>query len=68
MWQCGLVRIDCGIIAPGHGKEVVYGLNDFDKRYIHQLMSNVQLPVSNIFDSHIIMHSSIKNKDFSLAE
>ena len=35
-----------GISAPGHGKEVVDGLNAVDKRYIYQLMSNVQLPGS----------------------
>ena len=30
--------IDRGISAPGHGKEVVDGLNAVDKRYIYQLM------------------------------
>ena len=28
------IIIDWGIIAPGHGKEVVDGLNAVDKRYI----------------------------------
>ena len=36
--------IDRDISAPGHGKEVVEGLNAIDKRYIYQLMYNVQLP------------------------
>ena len=45
--------IDRVISAPGHGKEVVDGLNDFDKRYIYQLMSKVQLPGSIRFDSQI---------------
>ena len=27
-----------------HGKEVLDGINDIDKWYIYQLMSNVQLP------------------------
>ena len=36
--------IDRGISAPGHGKEVVDGLNAVDKRYIYQLISKVQLP------------------------
>ena len=40
-----LLIIDRGISAPGHGKEVVDGLNDVDKRYIYHLMSKVQLPV-----------------------
>ena len=35
--------IDQRISAPGHGKEVVDGLNTVDKRYIYQLMSHVQL-------------------------
>ena len=35
--------INWGISAPGHGKEVVDGLNAVDKRYIYQLMSKVQL-------------------------
>ena len=43
MSQCYPVIIDRGISAPGHGKEVVDGLNDIDKIYIYQLMSNVQL-------------------------
>ena len=42
--------IDCGISAPGHGKEVDDGLNAVDKRYIYQLMSKVQLPGSIRFD------------------
>ena len=33
--------IDRGISAPGHGKEVVDGINAIDKRYIYQLMSKV---------------------------
>ena len=44
MSQTYSIIIDCGISAPGHGKEVVDGLNAFDKRYIYQLMANVQLP------------------------
>ena len=43
MSQCYSVIIDQGISAPGHGKEVVDGLNAIGKRYIYQLMYNVQL-------------------------
>ena len=39
-----------GISAPGNGKEVVYGLNSVDKRYIYKFMSKVQLPGSVRFD------------------
>ena len=45
------IIVDRGISAPGHGKEVVDGLNAINKLYIYQLMSNVQLPGSKIFDS-----------------
>ena len=50
------IIIDRGISAPRHGKEVVDGINDIYKRYMYQLMSNVQVPVSKTFDSQILMH------------
>ena len=56
MSQCYSVIIDRGIGAPG--KEVVDGLNAVDKRDIYKMMSTVQLPVSNIFDSHIQIHTA----------
>ena len=34
MSQCYSIVIDRGISAPGHGKEVVDGLNAVDKHYI----------------------------------
>ena len=43
MSWCYSITIDQGISAPGNGKEVVYGLNAVDKRYIYQLMSTVKL-------------------------
>ena len=52
------IIIDCGIIAPVNGGEVVDGLNAVDKRYIYQLMSKVQLPGSVIFYSRIKIHTS----------
>ena len=36
------VIIDQDMSAPGHGKEAIDGINAIDKRYIYQLMSNVQ--------------------------
>ena len=65
--QCYSVFIDWGISVSVHGKEVVYGLNDVDNSYIYQLMSNVQLPVSKIFDSQIQIHTGNQNNDVSLA-
>ena len=68
MSQTYSIIIDHGISEPGHGKEVVDGLNDVDKRYIYQLMSKVQLPGSFIFDSQIKIHTGNENKDVSLAQ
>ena len=56
------VIIDSGSIAPGYGKDMLYGLNDTDKCYIYQPMSNVKLPGSKVFDSYIIMNSWTKQQ------
>ena len=53
MSQCYSVIIYRGISSPGHGKEVVDGLNAVDKSCIYQLMYKVQLPGSVRFDSQI---------------
>ena len=45
------IIIDRGISSPGHGKELVYVLNDVYKRYIYQLMYKVRLTGSVRFDS-----------------
>ena len=39
--QSHSIIIDWGISAPGHGKEVVHGLNAIDKQYMYKLMPNV---------------------------
>ena len=59
--QCYSVTIDHGISAHGHGKEVVDSPNTIDKRYIYQLMSNIQLTGSNTFDSQVLMNSYTQN-------
>ena len=66
MSQYYSIIIDLGISASGHEKEVVDGLNAFYKRYIYQFISTVQLPVSNIFDSQIQMHTGNQKDDVSL--
>ena len=67
MSQCYSITIDRGISAPGHGKEVVDGLNDVDKSYIYQLMSKFQLPGSVRFDSQIKMHTGTEKKRFKFS-
>ena len=64
--QCYFIIIDRDVISPGHGKEVVDGLNPVDKRYIYQLMYNNQLPGPNIFYSHMQMHTGKQKYDVSL--
>ena len=66
--QSNSIIIDRGISELVHGKEVFVGLNSIDKRYMHELMSNVKLPGSRTFDSQILMHSCTPNNDVSLAE
>ena len=67
MYQCCSIIIDWVISAPRHGKEVVDGLSDFDKRYIYQLISNVQLTGSNIFYSQMKIHIGNQKHYVSLA-
>ena len=66
--QCFSIIIYRGISEPGHGKEVVNNLNNIEKRYIYQLMSNVQLPVPKTFYSHILMHYCTQKNYVSLAK
>ena len=68
MSQCYSIIIDQCISAPGNDKEVVYGLNNVDKRYIYQLMFAVQLTRSNIFDYQMQMHTGNQKYDVSLAK
>ena len=67
MYQCYSVNIDRGISEPGNGKEVVDGINSVYKCYIYQLMSTVQLPGSNRFDSEMQMHTGNQKYYVSLA-
>ena len=67
MSKCYSIIIDRGISAPGHGREVVDGLNDVDMRYLYQFMSTVQLPGSNRCDLQIQNHTGNQKYDVSLA-
>ena len=66
--QSHSIIIDRSISSPGHGKKVVGGINAMDKRYMYQLISNVQLSVSRTFDSKIIMHYCTPKNDVSMAK
>ena len=51
------IIFDWSISAPGNGKEVVGSINEIDKCYMYQLMTNVQLLGSKRFEKQILMHS-----------
>ena len=68
MSQCYYIIIDQGISAPGHGKDVVDGINDVYKRYIYQFISTVQLYGSTRIDSNIQMHTGSQKDYVSLAK
>ena len=68
MSQFYSIIIDHDISAPVHGKQFVDGTNVIYKRYIYQLISNVQLIGSKTFYSHILMNSCKKNNYISLAK
>ena len=59
--------IGSGIIAPGHVREVVDGLNSTNKWFISMLMPTVQLPGAASYDSQMTMNTSNTNTDISLA-
>ena len=67
MSQTYSITIERGISAPGNGKEVVDGIIAIDKRYIYQLMSNVQFLGSVRFDSQIKMYTVTENRYVRLA-
>ena len=58
--------IQLGIIAPGHVREVVDGLNATDKRVILPLMAKVKLTGSKWFYTQMEMQTTTYNNDVSL--
>ena len=55
------IIIDNGISAPGHEREVVYGLNATYKMFIFFLMATVQLPGSKRFNTQMEVHTATQN-------
>ena len=61
------VMIYCGIIAPGQRREVIYGLNATDKRFLFKLISTVELTGAKGYDTHMVIHTISHTSDVSLA-
>ena len=55
-----------GISSLGHSREVVDCFNAFEKRFIFQLMSTVQLKGSKRYDTQMVMHTVTRTSDVSL--
>ena len=68
MSQAFNIIIELGIIAPGHGREVVYGINATDKRFIFHLMDTVELNESQSFDTQIEIDTTTHSDDVSLLQ
>ena len=60
------VIIDSGMISPGHGIEVLDGINAIGKRFIFQLMSTMQLTGAKSYDTQMVMHTETCTSDVSL--
>ena len=52
--------------TPGHGREIVDGLNATGKWFLSMLISTVQLPGASDYESHTEIHTSNSNTDISL--
>ena len=62
------IIIDLGVSAPGHGREVEYGLNVTNKRFIFHMMYTVQHPGSKWFNTQNTLHTAAQNTDMILAQ
>ena len=60
--------MDCGISAPVHVREVLYGLNATDKTSLLQLISTVQFPGAKGYETQITIHPGTPNYDVSLSK
>ena len=61
------VIIDHDISAPGHGREVVYGINSSEKTFLLQLIPTVQLTSEKGYEKKVLMHNGDRTHDVSLA-
>ena len=60
------IIIDRGIVAPGHVREVVDGINT-KKRFIPILLTNLQLPITSGYDTQMSMHTTKHKYDIILS-
>ena len=61
------IIIYCGVQEPVHGREVVDGLNATYNFFISVLMTTVQLPGVEAYETQMEMYASTFNKDIIIA-
>ena len=61
------VIVDRDIRAPGHGIELVYGLNATERMFLLQFISTVQVPGEKGYDTQMVIVSGTHTYDVSLA-
>ena len=54
------------VVAPGHGREVVYGLNATGKWLFSMLTITMQITGTSFYESQMTMHTSTANIDIIL--
>ena len=60
------IIINSGIVATGHGQDVVDGLNANEKPFISMLMENVKFSSAEGYDGQVEMHTTTHKEDVSL--
>ena len=61
------VIIDHGISPPRHGREVVYGLNAIDKRFLFKLMPAVKIPGEKSYYTQMVIHTGTRTSGVSFS-
>eukprot|EP00957_Ditylum_brightwellii_P118598 9045721-Ditylum_brightwellii.AAC.1 len=59
--------MDCAVGTPGHGKEVVDGLNDVDKRFLRKAMLRNSIPEEHNNLKTMSSHSATPIGSFSFS-
>ena len=54
--------------VPGHGRELVDGINATDKSFFCHLIETVKLPDSKGYARHMVIQYSTSTADVSLAQ
>ena len=61
------IIIDHGVGSPGHGRDVVDGLNYTETFFIYMIITIVQLPSTAAYETQLLMHKSTVNIDIIFA-